>query len=155
MVSQRPNKTQTRWRSVVVSQVVYSGSMWTRPPAWSDWSIEGKSWLKLLTCPSRFDLIDGKVHNVFVEKDDPSPTWVQSQQDVDYAVQKRMTDSFHYKRELEDAYGFRTSVKDYKGIMQEIPAFGIGEKEENGKKKLFEYVNGSLLKPVPIVPKGA
>ncbi|KAL3896924.1 MAG: hypothetical protein SGCHY_003760 [Lobulomycetales sp.] len=103
----------------------------------------------------RFDLIDGKVHNVFVEKDDPSPTWVQSQQDVDYAVQKRMTDSFHYKRELEDAYGFRTSVKDYKGIMQEIPAFGIGEKEENGKKKLFEYVNGSLLKPVPIVPKGA
>jgi adenylate kinase len=101
----------------------------------------------------RYDIVDGSVHNLLVEESNQKSSWVQNAADVDFSVQKRMTDALMYKRELESAYGFRTSVTDTKGIMQEIPAFGLGEVDMAVKERVYEYVRGSLLKPVPVVPK--
>ncbi|TPX76697.1 adenylate kinase [Chytriomyces confervae] len=86
--------------------------------------------------------------------------------DADENVLARIQKRSNLKSEMETAYGYRKKVvgkpssaaanaDSFSGIMQEVNAEGIGEKDSRGRhvglERLLEHVDDLLMKPVPAV----
>lgn len=105
----------------------------------------------------RFDPITGAKYNILTEKAKKLSEMTQSPQDAEEAVNVRMERNIKIKGDMEKFYGYRTDANPF-GIMQEVPASGMGEADSTtgrneSKQKMFELVTSMLLQPIPLVPK--
>ncbi|KAJ3037642.1 Adenylate kinase 8 [Rhizophlyctis rosea] len=118
----------------------------------------------------RYDPITGAPHNLLSLPPNLAPkhaeiesTWPRRQQDTEENVKRRMNQYRNLKNDLREAFkGKEVKGKGGKegkgvgggtGIIQEIEAEGLGEGDTRGLgvdlQKVFERVEGMLLRPVP------
>lgn len=71
--------------------------------------------------------------------------------DSEESVKRRLLDCKDLKKELVNAFGYKTSESST-GIIQDIIADGF---DENSKERCKELVLGNLIKPIPIAAKTA
>ena len=83
-------------------------------------------------------------------------SWPSRPKDKEELVTARLNASRGIKTDLEKIFGIKHS-DDSHGIFQEISAEGIGEVDELGQQetleRVFEKVEGALLRPVPVIYK--
>jgi hypothetical protein len=141
-------------------------------------NVSEKTCLERLT-QRRYDPITGRVINLARLPSDvtyaEASTWPTRPTDSPENVERRLKVSENLFQDLESFYGFRRKAKakstasipgganlpplETDGIMHEIEAEGLGLGEANTKggvssslRKVFETIEGMLLKPVPVAP---
>ncbi|KAJ3004168.1 UNVERIFIED_CONTAM: Adenylate kinase 8 [Siphonaria sp. JEL0065] len=115
----------------------------------------------------RQDPLTGRLANLILLPKDASITEIESWPlhdpvaDKESTVLDRIKKRTGLKKELEGLYGYRKSVPkvgpaslEIDGIMQEVNAEGIGERDGKGRQpafeKVLELVDDILMKPVPL-----
>ncbi|KAI9351517.1 P-loop containing nucleoside triphosphate hydrolase protein [Obelidium mucronatum] len=132
-------------------------------------------WLKTTeeTCRNRLskrrqDPLTGRLANLTAPPQDISINLVESWPlhdpvaDKEETVLDRIKKRSGLKKELESLYGYRKNVipklgtvpVESDGIMQEVDAEGLGEKDSKGRQPAFErvleLVDDILMKPIPV-----
>ncbi|KAJ3396777.1 hypothetical protein HDU92_001881 [Lobulomyces angularis] len=98
----------------------------------------------------------------------PNQNLIKNPQDSELKVKKRLEESEFLKEELLKSFGYKMDEKS-KGIMQEINAVGLSVESfkesidkdgfydeefiERSKEKTFEFLEGNLLRPIPVVSR--
>jgi hypothetical protein len=79
--------------------------------------------------------------------------WLQADQDKINVLEARFQEYNLVEKELRKVYGLRTNSNPT-GIMYYVNSEGLGEGDLNGKneftERVFEDVEGSLLRPIPV-----
>ncbi|KAJ3075989.1 Adenylate kinase 8 [Podochytrium sp. JEL0797] len=133
-------------------------------------------WLRVSpeTCQTRLkdrrqDPLTGRLANLTCPSgdidEDEIETWPLHDPVADKveAVQERISKQSELKKMLEQIYGYRKkavskanagAAVETEGIMQEVDAEGLGEKDAKGRhasfEKVLELVDDALMKPVPL-----
>lgn len=99
----------------------------------------------------RFDPESSRVVNIKNLPSDLSPElvskWIQSPKDVNVVLDERFKEYESTEKELKKNYGIKSSINPT-GIFHSISSESIGEEEEYSEK-VFDLIQGHLLRPVP------